>query len=703
MTKKYWRRVPAAKANRVGGVQRLRRSPILAPEVSCIFGLEQRGRFRDHRQLILSNCSSSTSALIELEHQIDKNGGIHLKPLSSKRKGKKIRALVSFKPRSSRFDRYNADLPKDPFRGFYTLFWIGMAILMLNTFYTSFTSTGQVISLTFATLLSKDAGVLALSDGILVGSLFLCVPFAKALKHGWIRYWPTGSIIQHAWQGAMLGCVIKWARYREWPWVQSGFFVLHTLSMMMKMHSYLAVNGAMSQASSRLKRYEKQLEERLMEIERSDAGILTNDDSTNSSISTLPDQQKELNTHWIKAVKQAREAPDAHPDEVKLLFDKKSEDGDIPAWTLLEHQRGMTAYRHKAVKGSVIRHKADPSPSHSRSDKGPNDPVLATPQNIDQAVQGQTKTSVKASSNQQQQQHHHHEEVVRDPHPLVTHPDPIISSMAREIETQREELMSVAPHRPEIDDADVEGAGGLENPEGQGKQSRVCWPENVTYANFWDYLLVPTLVYELEYPRTKSVRPLYVLEKTLATFGTFFVIYVITEHFIIPHSPTKDTPLLPIFLKLALPMMVNYLLIFYIMFECVCNGFAEFTRFADREFYEDWWNSKSMDEFSRRWNKPVHSFLLKHVYASSITSFGFSKTSAMFTTFLLSAFLHELVMAIVSGKIRGYLFAAQMAQLPLILIGKIPIVKRNETLGNLIFWIGLMAGFPLLNIGYLIY
>jgi len=28
--------------------------------------------------------------------------------------------------------------------------------------------------------------------------------------------------------------------------------------------------------------------------------------------------------------------------------------------------------------------------------------------------------------------------------------------------------------------------------------------------------------------------------------------------------------------------------------------------FADREFYQDWWNSTSWDQFSRKWNKPVH-------------------------------------------------------------------------------------------------
>ena len=83
--------------------------------------------------------------------------------------------------------------------------------------------------------------------------------------------------------------------------------------------------------------------------------------------------------------------------------------------------------------------------------------------------------------------------------------------------------------------------------------------------------------------------------------------------------------------------------------------------FADRQFYEDWWNSTSWDEFSRKWNKPVHTFLLRHVYASSISTGRVSRGSAMFLTFLLSAAVHELVMAIVTKKIRFYLFAMQVS------------------------------------------
>lgn len=543
-----------------------------------------------------------------------------------------------------------------------------MGIMMLNTFYHSFADTGSIISLTFANLLYRDAGVLALSDGVLVSSLFLCVPYVKALKRGWFRYWPAGALFQHAWQGAMLACVIKWARYREWPWVQSGFFVLHTLSMMMKIHSYLTVNGNMSCMYHKLHRVEQQLKERVLELDGARGGEVNAPAKIPEKKAEARRMREELMTNaWNRAVIAAQKEAD-ESEGANDLLDPSSK--KAKASVQLFHQRSMSAFRHRAFRGTLVRHRRESTASSSQNSAIP--------------------------TSQPSTQQYSQEETMHDLHPLSTHSDSVIAYLSREIESLREELMSIPPAKQEGIQEEV--AESL-----AGRDSRVCWPDNVTYANFWDYLLVPTLVYELEYPRTTSVRPLYVLEKTLATFGTFFVIYVITEHFIIPHSPTPGTPLLQTLLKLALPMMINYLLIFYIMFECVCNAFAELTRFADREFYQDWWNATSMDVFSRKWNKPVHSFLLKHVYASSIADLGLGKTGAMLLTFLLSAFLHELVMAIVSGKIRGYLFFAQMSQMPLILLSKAPFIRDNETLGNLVFWIGLMAGFPLLNIGYLIY
>jgi len=262
------------------------------------------------------------------------------------------------------------------------------------------------------------------------------------------------------------------------------------------------------------------------------------------------------------------------------------------------------------------------------------------------------------------------------PHPLVDHPDDKISELAQEYSELDAELVSTGP-------------------------AKIRWPNNISWSNFADYQLIPTLVYDLEYPRTKRIRPFYVFEKTVATFGTFTLLYSVTEVFILPkiHQPSFFRALL----DLALPFMVAYLLLFYIIFECICNGFAELSRFADRQFYEDWWNSTSWDEFSRKWNRPVHQFLLRHVYTSTMRSYKLSKTSAMFITFLLSAAVHELVMVVVTQKIRMYLFMGQLIQIPLIAVGRIPAIRRNKILGNIFFWLSLFSGFPLLCVLYVLH
>ncbi len=56
---------------------------------------------------------------------------------------------------------------------------------------------------------------------------------------------------------------------------------------------------------------------------------------------------------------------------------------------------------------------------------------------------------------------------------------------------------------------------------------------------------------------------MYIVEKSLATFGTFSVVLLITEKFILPISPsTHEHHFLISALDLAVPFMINYLLIF---------------------------------------------------------------------------------------------------------------------------------------------
>lgn len=58
------------------------------------------------------------------------------------------------------------------------------------------------------------------------------------------------------------------------------------------------------------------------------------------------------------------------------------------------------------------------------------------------------------------------------------------------------------------------------------------------------------------------------------------------------------------------------------------NIFAEITRFGDRSFYKDYWNSTTFEEFNRKWNQPVYSFLFRHVYLECFYKYKLSKRAS---------------------------------------------------------------------------
>ena len=55
-------------------------------------------------------------------------------------------------------------------------------------------------------------------------------------------------------------------------------------------------------------------------------------------------------------------------------------------------------------------------------------------------------------------------------------------------------------------------------------------------------------------------------------------------------------------------------LLFLYIWEIYLNIFGEFTLFADREFYHDFWNSRNFEEFNQKWNRIVNEFLYRHIY-----------------------------------------------------------------------------------------
>jgi len=104
-----------------------------------------------------------------------------------------------------------------------------------------------------------------------------------------------------------------------------------------------------------------------------------------------------------------------------------------------------------------------------------------------------------------------------------------------------------------------------------------------------------------------------------------------------------NEPILTAYAKLVCPFGLITFNVFLAIFEGIMNCYAELSNFGDRLFYEDFWNSTNFDEFSRRWNRPVHEFLKNHIY-NSIESIGFSKFQSYLGTLIFSAIFHELVM-----------------------------------------------------------
>ena len=132
-----------------------------------------------------------------------------------------------------------------------------------------------------------------------------------------------------------------------------------------------------------------------------------------------------------------------------------------------------------------------------------------------------------------------------------------------------------------------------------------------------------------------------------------------------------------------------------VIFEYVLGAFAEITCFADRQFYDDWWNSTDWMEFSREWNIPVHHFFRRHVYSASRGVM--SKPAATGLTFLISAIAHELIMGCITRKFRGYGFVMMMLQIPIVAVQSLPFIKRRELLNNVLFWISMILGLSLVS------
>jgi hypothetical protein len=250
----------------------------------------------------------------------------------------------------------------------------------------------------------------------------------------------------------------------------------------------------------------------------------------------------------------------------------------------------------------------------------------------------------------------------------------------------------------------------------------VAFPNNVNLKDFILFSFAPVLCYEPNYPRTQSVRLWYLAEKLFLSAGLVVAGVYMHSHYVLPviakiHEMDEITAAVQLLGPLTALMLVS----FFVIFECILNAFAEFTRFGDRAFYEDWWNATTFLEWNRynthdcmhvlcdvcssisvvcrKWNRPVHTFLLRHIYLDVMRQYGASASTALYATFLVSIVLHEVVVWGITGRSMPWLGLFSLLQFPLGSIQRIRWIK-GKRLGNMILWIGLTVGITLITVLY---
>ncbi|XP_020781500.1 diacylglycerol O-acyltransferase 1a [Boleophthalmus pectinirostris] len=239
---------------------------------------------------------------------------------------------------------------------------------------------------------------------------------------------------------------------------------------------------------------------------------------------------------------------------------------------------------------------------------------------------------------------------------------------------------------------------------GSAVHSTVSYPGNLTHRDMYYFVFVPTLCYQLNFPRSPRIRKRFLLRRLFEMLFLMQLLVGLIQQWMVPTvqnsmKPFKEMDFSRIverLLKLAVPNHLIWLIFFYWFFHSTLNFVAELLQFGDREFYRDWWNSETVTYFWANWNIPVHKWCLRHFY-KPIMKKGVNKFLAQTAVFLLSAFFHEYLVSIPLKMFRLWAFMGMMAQVPLAwFVGR----YLNGIYGNAAVWISLIIGQPVAVLMY---
>eukprot|EP01128_Nolandella_sp_AFSM9_P012521 TRINITY_DN9360_c0_g1_i1.p1 TRINITY_DN9360_c0_g1~~TRINITY_DN9360_c0_g1_i1.p1 ORF type:complete len:462 (-),score=39.58 TRINITY_DN9360_c0_g1_i1:19-1350(-) len=229
----------------------------------------------------------------------------------------------------------------------------------------------------------------------------------------------------------------------------------------------------------------------------------------------------------------------------------------------------------------------------------------------------------------------------------------------------------------------------------------------LTPNKFAYFMFAPTLVYEREYPMLTRIDWVKFAQLTFVFALVCLADYTLLVSYLFKYwgecqdvaniSPFNFGRLL---IRLSIPVMAHWMFLFFAIFHLGLGMSATLLRFADQEFYHDWWNADNFSTWWRKWNRPVHKWMLRHVFQEFRARSGKGgKPAATIVTFLVSAVLHEYIITLALGMFRPILSSIMMVQILLIRLTSLPIFKGTQ-FGNYVVWLTIFAGQPLVSLFY---
>lgn len=217
-------------------------------------------------------------------------------------------------------------------------------------------------------------------------------------------------------------------------------------------------------------------------------------------------------------------------------------------------------------------------------------------------------------------------------------------------------------------------------------------------SKFVYFLFAPTLVYRDNYPRTTGpIKWKNVLVNLCEVAGCMLYTYCLFDRYCVPvfrSLRVRDLGLVR-YIELVsisiLPGALMQMMVFFSFLHSWHNATAELLNFGDRQFYLDWWNSTSFNEYYRTWNTLVHDWLYNYIYRDLYIIFGKKyKVFAQFGVIAISGLVHEYILSFTFGFFYPVLFVMFAGFGFAVMF--IPTTNKNAGAWNIFVWTSLFTG-----------